>query len=91
MHTIVTYIIRTALGAIGLTAERAVSVARLLAWLLIEIVLVIAFLYAIAFIAASVGMLVVERQIEHRVDTIQTNQSKLQTIKKLNSKWKNNY
>jgi sulfite exporter TauE/SafE len=86
MHTIVTYIIRIGLGAIGLTAERAVSIARRLAWIIIEIVLILAFLYAVAFIAASVGMLVVEQPVEYRIDTIQTNQSKLQTIKQLNSK-----
>ena len=68
---IVSYIFRKSLGAIGVIPSKAVRIARHLAWLVIEAIVVIAFLYIIAFIAASVGMYVVEKQTETRqVDTI---------------------
>jgi len=81
MHTILTYIIRTGLGAIGLTAERAVSIACRMAWIIIEILLVLAFLYIVAFLSAGVGMMVVERVSEYRVDTIQGKHSRLEQIR----------
>lgn len=67
---IVSYIFRKSLGAIGVIPSKAVRIARHLAWILIEAVIVIAFLYIIAFIAASVGMIIVEKNSTHQVDTI---------------------
>lgn len=67
---IVSYIFRKSLGAIGVIPSKAVRIARHLAWLVIEAIVVIAFLYIIAFVAASVGMIVLETNSTHQVDTI---------------------
>lgn len=72
---------------IGVASNKSVRLARRLAWLVIELVVVLAFLYLVAFLAASVGMYVVEKQTDTRqVDTIHGVHIKKYNVKPVKTK-----
>ena len=62
------------------------KVANTLTWWLIEIVVVVFFLYIVAFLSASIGMMVVERDNSNEVDTTHEVPSKRYDVKPIRTK-----